>query len=253
MPPFLPHPLCQSSNLTTRRAITRDESVYPDADAFNPARWLEPSYPTYKEPLTVHPNLTGFSQFGFGRRTCQGVPIVEQDLFLTMGGMAWAFHLRQKVRADGSTVPVHWNEYTPLLIAKPKPFEFDALVRGEEREGALRQMWETGKGEDDEEEERNAWLVQEKTRKENDDGNACDVVGGLDAGRMRVPAKVEEEHFDEDDRGSETSAAACSLAGSVASVSTGSDSEGEHTDGDGSTLSPFNSLTRRKLVAGMVE
>ncbi|KAI2617225.1 cytochrome P450 [Hypomontagnella submonticulosa] len=234
-------------------AITRDESVYPDADAFNPARWLEPSYPTYKEPLTVHPNLTGFSQFGFGRRTCQGVPIVEQDLFLTMGGMAWAFHLRQKVRADGSTVPVHWNEYTPLLIAKPKPFEFDALVRGEEREGALRQMWETGKGEDDEEEERNAWLVQEKTRKENDDGNACDVVGGLDAGRMRVPAKVEEEHFDEDDRGSETSAAACSLAGSVASVSTGSDSEGEHTDGDGSTLSPFNSLTRRKLVAGMVE
>ncbi|KAI0379560.1 cytochrome P450 [Hypomontagnella monticulosa] len=216
-------------------AITRDESVYPDADSFNPARWLEPSYPTYKEPLTVHPNLAGFSQFGFGRRTCQGVPIVEQDLFLTMGGMAWAFNLRKKRRADGSEVSVHWNEYTPLLIAKPKPFEFDALVRSEDREVVLRQMWETGKGEDDEEEERNHWLVQ-KARKDDD------------AGRVRA------EHFDDDavsDRGSETSATACSLAGSAASVSTGSDSESENTDG--STCSPFNSLKRRALISGMVE
>ncbi|KAI1333495.1 cytochrome P450 [Xylariaceae sp. FL0016] len=141
-------------------AITRDETTYPDAETFNPARWLEPEYPTYKEPLTMHPNLAGFSQFGFGRRTCQGVPIVEQDLFLAMGGMAWAFDTRKKRRADGSEVPVHWNDYTPLLIAKPAPFEFEVDVRSEEKQELLRQMWETGKGEDDEEEERHELLNQ---------------------------------------------------------------------------------------------
>ncbi|KAI1373361.1 cytochrome P450 [Hypoxylon crocopeplum] len=187
-------------------AITRDEATYPDAEAFNPGRWLDPKYPTYKEPLTVHPNLNGFSQFGFGRRTCQGIPIVDQDLFLTMGGMAWAFDLTRKRRADGSEVPVHWNDYTPLLIAKPAAFEFDATVRSDQKEAVLRRMWETGKGEDDEEEERNK--VLEQTSK-ND------------------AAVASHEDDAVSDRGSESSAAGGSLTGSVASVSTGSDSDAE--------------------------
>jgi hypothetical protein len=131
----------------------RDEKIYPGGEVFNPARWLEPEYPTYKEPLTLHPNLNGFSQFGYGRRTCQGIPIVEQDLYLAMGGMAWAFHFRKKQCADGTEIPVHWNDYTPLLIAKPSPFEFDAVVRSDEKRILLSQMWETGKGDDDVEEE----------------------------------------------------------------------------------------------------
>ncbi|KAH9990138.1 cytochrome P450 [Xylariaceae sp. FL0662B] len=154
--------------------ITRDEATYPDANTFNPARWLEPQYPTYKEPLTLHPNLHGFSQFGFGRRTCQGIPIVEQDLFLSMGGMAWAFSLRKKRRADGTEIPVHWNDYTPLLIAKPAPFEFDAITRGVEKEIMLRQMWETGKGEDDEEEEKDNEEERNKEEVIHDDDMASE-------------------------------------------------------------------------------
>ncbi|KAL1873476.1 hypothetical protein VTK73DRAFT_924 [Phialemonium thermophilum] len=118
--------------------ITRDESVYPDPETFNPERWLSPLYPTYREPLTRHPNLDGYSQFGFGRRTCQGVPVVEQDLLLSVGGMAWAFDVRR--RRDAATaaeIPVHWNDYSPLLIAKPAPFQFDLVLRGGEERGAL--------------------------------------------------------------------------------------------------------------------
>ncbi|KAH8902449.1 cytochrome P450 [Coniochaeta sp. PMI_546] len=109
--------------------ITRDESMYPDPETFNPDRWLSAHYPTYREPLTTYPNLQGYSQFGFGRRTCQGLPIVEQDLFLTMGGMAWAIDIRKKRDAHGKEIPVHWDNYTPLLIAKPVKFQFDAIVR----------------------------------------------------------------------------------------------------------------------------
>lgn len=128
------------------RGITRDESVYPDPETFNPGRWLDPSFPTYREPLTQYPNLNGYSQFGFGRRTCQGVPIVEQDLFLSMGGMAWAFDVRKKRDpVTGDEVPVHWNDYTPLLIAKPVKFPFDALPRSREKVALMREMYETAR------------------------------------------------------------------------------------------------------------
>ena len=125
------------------RAITRDEATYPDAETFNPRRWLDPAFPTYRAPLTQYPNLNGYSQFGFGRRTCQGVPIVEQDLFLTMGGMAWAFDVRKRRDpVTGHEVPVHWNDYTPLLIAKPTPFPFDAVPRSEAKIARIREMHE---------------------------------------------------------------------------------------------------------------
>lgn len=102
--------------------------------------------------MTQYPSLQGYSQFGFGRRTCQGVPIVEQDLFLTMGGLAWAFTIQKKRDSrTGEVVPVHWNTYTPLLIAKPAKFDFDAVPRGGAAKLAeLRQMWEAAKEEDEE-------------------------------------------------------------------------------------------------------
>ena len=48
-------------------AIHREEKLYPDADKFNPDRFLDPKYPTYREPLTQYPNVQNFSSFGFGR------------------------------------------------------------------------------------------------------------------------------------------------------------------------------------------
>lgn len=76
---------------------------------------------------------------------------MEQDLFLTMGGMAWAFTIQKKRHAStGEEVPVHWNTYTPLLIAKPAKFDFDAVPRGEDKVDVLRQMWEASKEEDEE-------------------------------------------------------------------------------------------------------
>ncbi|KAK4188627.1 cytochrome P450 [Podospora australis] len=148
--------------------ITRDENTYPNPEEFLPSRWISPGYPTYREPLTQYPNLNGFSQFGFGRRTCQGVPIVEQDLFLSMGGMAWAFTIQKKIDPQtGKEIPVHWNDYTPLLIAKPCRFEFDAIPRTETRMEEMREMFEKAK---EEEEEHDADLEMDIAQFEKDLG-----------------------------------------------------------------------------------
>lgn len=74
---------------------------------------------------------------------------MEQDLFLAMGGIAWAFDIRKKRDMNGGEVDVHWDDFNPLLIAKPAPFEFDLEIRGQAVQSKLVQMWESGKGEDD--------------------------------------------------------------------------------------------------------
>ena len=48
-------------------AISRDEDLYPEAVEFRPERWLDPAWPTYKEPLTEHPVLRGDIAFGYGK------------------------------------------------------------------------------------------------------------------------------------------------------------------------------------------
>jgi hypothetical protein len=72
-------------------SISRDPEVFHEPDAWNPMRWLESKYPTYQEPLSKFPTITGYSQFGYGRRTCQGMGVTEADLFVGLGSMAWMF------------------------------------------------------------------------------------------------------------------------------------------------------------------
>ncbi|KAH6838646.1 cytochrome P450 [Chaetomium sp. MPI-CAGE-AT-0009] len=125
--------------------ITRQDNHYPEPDAFDPGRWIDEGSPAYRGPLVRHPSLNGFSQFGFGRRTCQGIPIVEQDLFLAMGGMAWGFEIRKaRDPATSAEAPAHWNEYTPLLIAKPEWFPFDAVPRSQDKVDRMRAMHRSG-------------------------------------------------------------------------------------------------------------
>ncbi|KAL9078557.1 MAG: hypothetical protein Q9157_002515 [Trypethelium eluteriae] len=67
--------------------------MFPDPEAYNPMRWLDPAYSTFKEDLTVHPTITQYSQFGYGRRVCQGQEVTEADMFVGVGAMAWLFNI----------------------------------------------------------------------------------------------------------------------------------------------------------------
>lgn len=74
-------------------SISRDPEVFYEPDVWNPMRWLDSKYPTYQEPLSKFPAITGYSQFGYGRRTCQGMGVTEADLFVGLGSMAWMFSM----------------------------------------------------------------------------------------------------------------------------------------------------------------
>lgn len=83
------------------RAISRDPELYPDPETFNPLRWMQPKYPTYQEPLTKFPTIINSSQFGYGRRTCQGQTVADEDLLIGIGSIAWMFNISQ--RSDSSS------------------------------------------------------------------------------------------------------------------------------------------------------
>ena len=63
-------------------------------------RWLEPEYPTYKEPLTQYPSIINMTQFGYGRRTCQGQTVTEADLIAGIGAVAWLFDIRKEAKVE---------------------------------------------------------------------------------------------------------------------------------------------------------
>lgn len=118
--------------------MTRDPTLYPDPDTFRPERYLSPLFPTYREPLTQYPSIHNMSQWGFGRRTCMGVDIVEQELFLVMGGLAWAFDIRgtkEEVRKGNGA-----ERFSSLLIAMPDKIGF-AMVPVEGRGEEVERMW----------------------------------------------------------------------------------------------------------------
>ncbi|KAL6712338.1 hypothetical protein ACN47E_000215 [Coniothyrium glycines] len=83
-------------------AISRDPDMFPDPETFNPLRWTEPGFPTYQEPLTQFPTIINSTQFGYGRRTCQGQTVTDEDLLIGIGSIAWLFDIKP-IAKNGST------------------------------------------------------------------------------------------------------------------------------------------------------
>lgn len=129
-------------------AIHRDDALYPDPETFNPERWLDPSYPTYKEPLTTFPNLQNFSSFGFGRRICPGQNIAERSLNILAARIVWACHISPATDVNGQAIKVPLYDYTSGFNVQPRWFPFSLDPRGPEKVQIIHQAWDDEQGRD---------------------------------------------------------------------------------------------------------
>lgn len=116
-----------------RNRIHRDPSLYPNPETFIPDRWLDSSYPTFREPLKQYPNITNYSAFGFGRRICPGMHIAERSLYILVSRIAWACDIQKKYGDDGKEIAVPLYDYCDGFNVQPNWFAFDLKVRSDKR------------------------------------------------------------------------------------------------------------------------
>ncbi|KAG1843662.1 cytochrome P450 [Suillus subluteus] len=91
------------------QAISRDPSVYPNPDKFDPERWLN-SDGTIRDDLT-------FPSFGFGRRICPGQHITNHSVFINIALLLWSF----KITQDPEN-PIDEMDIMDGVVAHPKLF-----------------------------------------------------------------------------------------------------------------------------------
>jgi hypothetical protein len=131
------------------RAFLRNPEKYPDPDNYHPERYLEPSWPTYREPLTVHPTIKGLSSFGWGQRTCLGQSLTQDELLLACGGLCWGFNMKKKIDpVTGREIEIDLQASNSLLIIKPDPFQMDFVARTDVRKEEMITQWEVAEKKD---------------------------------------------------------------------------------------------------------
>jgi cytochrome P450 len=125
---------CPCSVLTYRSAMSRDEALYPDAENFRPERWLDPLYPTYREPLTHYPSVKNHSAFGWGKRQCLGLDYTEIVHVTIVASILWSCNIQKKVdEKTGLEIELPWMDYSPFVIVRPNPTPLDIKPRDEWR------------------------------------------------------------------------------------------------------------------------
>ncbi|GJC90720.1 cytochrome P450 monooxygenase psoD [Colletotrichum liriopes] len=113
--------------------INRVSEKYPDPDNYRPDRYLNPSFPTYQEPLTRYPNFregVGMHTFGWGRRTCLGQTLVDDEMFIAGASVCWAFDMGlKKCPATGEDVTFDTQATNSNVILEPLPFPMQFKIR----------------------------------------------------------------------------------------------------------------------------
>ncbi|KAK0773342.1 hypothetical protein LTR02_002359 [Friedmanniomyces endolithicus] len=122
--------------------ISREPTQFPEADEWRPERWLDPSWPTYKEPLSEFPTVRGDPGFGYGVRACPGIDLVATELYTTIGSIAWGFNIKRKEGKAGYENPVPWYQTNPYVITMASQFPADVTPRTAEKARIIRQLTE---------------------------------------------------------------------------------------------------------------
>jgi len=114
-------------------AMMHDERLYPNADTFNPDRFLEPA----DEDLKRRRDPRNYV-FGFGRRLCPGINVVESSVWLLLACMIATLDISKAVDDSGNVVePV--VDFNNPIFRIPDAFKCDIRPRSEKSLRLIRQ------------------------------------------------------------------------------------------------------------------
>jgi len=107
-------------------AILRDERIYANPSAFIPERFLEKVDPTTERRRDPRNYV-----FGFGRRKCPGMNLVESSIWLLISSMIATLDISKAVDEFGNVVEPKVDFENPIFRI-PNPFKCDIRPRSEQ-------------------------------------------------------------------------------------------------------------------------
>ncbi|KAJ7723670.1 cytochrome P450 [Mycena metata] len=114
-------------------AITRDETLFPNASAFLPERYLEKVEPALAKKRDPRRYV-----FGFGRRRCPGVNLVESSVWILITSVLATLDISKAKDAFGNPVEPK-IDFNNSVFRMPDRFDCDIRPRSEQSLKLLRQ------------------------------------------------------------------------------------------------------------------
>ncbi|KAF7374550.1 O-methylsterigmatocystin oxidoreductase [Mycena sanguinolenta] len=117
---FIPKGTTVISNIW---AMTRDESIYPEPERFNPDRFF-----TADGKLSDDETVLAF---GFGRRICPGRHNADATLRAAFVSVLSTFNIAKAKDDTGKEIEIDPNSYSDSLVSHPLPFSCSIIPRSE--------------------------------------------------------------------------------------------------------------------------
>lgn len=142
-------------------AIHHNEEDYPNANTFDPTRFLVNEFGT-RSPISL-PDDAGRKPtyaFGAGRRVCAGQEMAQHSLLLSMAKMVWTFNMSYVTNLpllswlaltgvclqrpkNGTTLDTSLvTGFKDAILTGPKHVGIEFLARSELRRNAIRDEWQ---------------------------------------------------------------------------------------------------------------
>ncbi|OBZ78498.1 O-methylsterigmatocystin oxidoreductase [Grifola frondosa] len=113
--------------------MVRNEELFPNSDMFSPERYLEDV-----DEATAKKRDPRNYVFGFGRRKCPGVHLIESSLWIVMASILAAFDIKKAVDDFGNVVEPE-IAFDNAIFRTPNPFKCDLRPRSETAVKVVRQ------------------------------------------------------------------------------------------------------------------
>ncbi|KAF9476061.1 cytochrome P450 [Pholiota conissans] len=116
--------------------IMKDPEMFPDPEEFKPERFLE----------TTDPRLKNFDlPFGFGRRSCPGIHLALNSLFINISRILWAFDIKPALDRNGKEIIPDPNNYTTGFNSRPVNFDCRFIPRSGKITTCIESEWQVAK------------------------------------------------------------------------------------------------------------
>ncbi|KAG8730535.1 hypothetical protein FRC11_006492 [Ceratobasidium sp. 423] len=116
--------------------------LYEEPHLFKPERFINHTMSMVDSAAQADPSKRDHFAFGAGRRICPGIQMAEQDMFLALSKLLWAFEFSAP---PGTNIDTEQSAFFGEAVRRPKPFPLIITPRSDRRVATIKREMEMAK------------------------------------------------------------------------------------------------------------